>query len=56
MNENNRDSVQDNKNNNNKDIEKWKEKLTHEQYQVCIRKGNRTAFVDLTILLLTGSW
>lgn len=44
MKENKRDSVQDYKNNNNRDIEKWKEKLTHEQYQVCIRKGTELPF------------
>ncbi len=33
------------KNNNiSQDIEKWKEKLTQEQYQVCIRKGTELPF------------
>jgi peptide-methionine (R)-S-oxide reductase len=45
MKENKRDSVQkDNDNNNSQDIEKLKERLTQEQYQVCIRKGTELPF------------
>jgi peptide-methionine (R)-S-oxide reductase len=44
MKENKRDSFQDNNDNNSQDIEKWKEKLTQEQYQVCIIKGTELPF------------
>jgi len=41
---NRRTLIEGNNNNNNPDIEKWKEKLTQEQYQVCIRKGTELPF------------
>ncbi len=40
----NRRTFVEGNNNNNSDIEKWKEKLTQEQYQVCIRKGTELPF------------
>src|SRR3712207_632932 len=44
MKENKRGSFQDNNNNNSQDIEKLKERLTQEQYQVCIGKGTELPF------------
>jgi peptide-methionine (R)-S-oxide reductase len=40
----NKKSFADGNNNNKPDIEKWKEKLTQEQYQVCMRKGTELPF------------